>query len=222
LDLKIQGRNYFEAHKIGSNKLLNDESKKEMQKTQWKSQNNYYKTEYGLGLEIDYIDKRRVIGHGGGFPGHITKSYYDPQDDLAVVLLTNAMSSDAEYKARSIIKLIDYFQKNYKYKNSKHQKLPGRYMGLWSQVDIISLGDKLAVGFPNSWEPFIEPDELKEITAHSFKICKTSSFAPLGETVEFNLNEKNTVDFISYAGEKLIPESIYNTKIKSIRKIEQL
>ena len=39
--------------------------------------------------------ERRLIGHSGGFPGHITRTLFDPVDGLTVVGLTNAIDGPA-------------------------------------------------------------------------------------------------------------------------------
>jgi CubicO group peptidase (beta-lactamase class C family) len=93
---------YFSAHMVGSKKLLDDESKKEMQRVQWKAQDTGEDEEYGLGIEIEHLDKKTLLGHGGGFPGHITKSYFEPKDKLVVVVLTNGMVTDPQNIGKSI------------------------------------------------------------------------------------------------------------------------
>lgn len=126
---------YFSAHFAGSEKLLDDESKKEMQRTQFHAYAPYGHdhSDYGLGMEIEYVGKRRLIGHGGGFPGHITESLADPKDELVVVALTNCLDSPATSIAKGIFGIVDYFEQNLPEGKPKHdmQKLAGRYYSLW-------------------------------------------------------------------------------------------
>ena len=102
---------YFTAHMIGSGKLLSDESKTEMQQMQWKAKNTRDKIEYGLGLDIEYLNKHRLLGHGGGFPGSITRSFFDPKRKIVVIVLTNANGGPATHINKNVIKVLDYFQK---------------------------------------------------------------------------------------------------------------
>ena len=50
---------------------------------------------YALGLGTQTDRRARLIGHGGGFPGHITCSVADPAARLAVSVLTNAIDGPA-------------------------------------------------------------------------------------------------------------------------------
>ena len=52
-----------------------------MQRTEWAVAGT--DSWYGLGLSIAEIGTRRVVGHGGGFPGFITRTWWDPTDRLA-------------------------------------------------------------------------------------------------------------------------------------------
>ena len=66
---------YFGAHTLGDDRLLSDRSKRMMQRTA--NLIDPRKSDgptYGLGLAGESIDDHRVVGHGGGFPGHITKT----------------------------------------------------------------------------------------------------------------------------------------------------
>jgi CubicO group peptidase (beta-lactamase class C family) len=48
------------------------------------------KNNYGYGWGIDSIDGRRRVSHGGGIPGFVTNISRVPQDDIFIVLLSNA------------------------------------------------------------------------------------------------------------------------------------
>ncbi len=210
---------YFSAHMVGSKKLLDNESKKEMQRVHWAVENVKDKEEYGLGLEIEYVNDRRVLGHGGGFPGHTTKSLFDPEDGLVVIVLTNAILIGAGYMAQSIVKVINYAQKNNKPIRGNLRKLQGRYMSLWNALDIVAVGSKLVAAYADSWEPFESPDELEHVKENIFKIVKTDSFGHEGEQVEFKLNKSGSVQQLIYGGGTLLPEKAYlqqTSKLKII------
>ncbi|MBX4190817.1 beta-lactamase family protein [Candidatus Saccharibacteria bacterium] len=202
---------YFTAHSLGSGKLLNDESKKEMQKTHWTAEHTHDKEEYGLGLDIDYINEHRLIGHGGGFPGNITKSYYDPEEQLAIILLTNANGVKSGHLDSNIVKLLDYFNDNCA-QSSRFEKYEGHNMDLWGIRDVLAIGNKLAVGWGASWEPFANPDELEHLKDNIFKITKTTSWDSYGEQVKFELDRSGKVMSINFAGSTLIPVKEYIDK----------
>jgi D-alanyl-D-alanine carboxypeptidase len=209
---------YFSAHIVASEKLLDDESKKEMQRMHWKAKNTGEEEEYGLGLEIEHLDKKDLLGHGGGFPGHSTKSYFEPKDKLVVIVLTNGMASYPANIGKSIIKIINYFQEHWDSKSSKFDKYEGRFMSHWAVLDAVSIGDKLTIAYPRSNEPFQQPEILEHVKGDVFKIGETDSFSSEGELVEFKI-QQNKVESVIYAGEKLLPEKIYMKQLSAKNKI---
>jgi len=212
---------YFTAHFTGSGKLLSDESKKEMQRVQWHAktpgQDNH--EDYGLGLELEYLKERKTIGHGGGFPGHTTKSIADPRDELVVVVLTNCLDSPVSAIAKGAYSIIDYYQKNTIESEPKHDlsKFQGRYMNLWEITDIIVTGDKVVAVYPDTWEPLATCEELEYVNAKTLKVIGAGSFSSEGELVHFNI-ENGRVESLRYNGYALWPETVW-LKRQSKRKL---
>lgn len=202
---------YFAAQFVGSGKLLDDESKKEMQRVHWHAktpgQDNH--EDYGLGLEIEYLKDRVTISHGGGFPGYITKSIADPKDELVVVVLTNCLGGPASQIAKSIFSILDYFQTNTPKEKSKHDmsKFEGRYMNLWSMTDIIATGDKVIAAYPDTWQPLSNPDSLESlefVNETTLKVMNTDSFNSEGELVHFKIDD-GKVETVVYNGATMWP-----------------
>ena len=212
---------YFSAHMVGSKRLLDDESKKEMQRVQWHANTPYqfHNEDYGLGLEIEYFSERRVIGHGGGFPGQSTKSLFDPKDELVVIVLTNCIDGPGDWIAKTIYSIIDYFQQNTPTTKPKHdlKKLEGRYVNLWSMTNVVVTGDKVVATYPNSWDTLYKPQILEYVDDTTFKIVDSDSFYSEGELVHFNI-KNNKVETIDYAGSTMWPEEVWLEKQRS-RKI---
>ena len=84
---------YASAHFPDDDRLVNDDAKRLLQRTEWEVEGT--DTSYGLGFGDRTIGDRRVLGHGGGYPGHITRTFFDPVDRLAVSVLTNAIDGPA-------------------------------------------------------------------------------------------------------------------------------
>jgi D-alanyl-D-alanine carboxypeptidase len=211
---------YFTAHIVGSGKLLKDTTKKEMQRKHWKVEHIKDNEEYGLGFEIEYINKRSVFGHGGGFPGHITKTLCDPKNGLVVSVLTNSLGGRAGNINHSIFKLIDFFQKNTQNTNKNLYKYEGRLMSLWSIIDIIAAGDKLISVDPNSWQSFGEfSDVLSRVEDDTFKITKSDSFSSIDELVHFKFSSDDKISYVNYASGKMLPENDYIREISQKRQI---
>lgn len=200
---------YFSAHFPGSGKLLDDESKKEMQRVQWHAKTPHQDNheDYGLGLEIEHIEERRTIGHGGAFPGHSTKSIADPKDALVVVVLTNCLDGPASVIAKSIYDIIDYYQKNMPITKPKHDmsKFEGRYVSLWGITDIVVTGDKVIATSTDTWHPLTKSEELEYVDGTTLKVTDAGSFDAEDELVHFNLKD-GVVESVNYAGLTMWPE----------------
>jgi D-alanyl-D-alanine carboxypeptidase len=214
---------YFAAHAVGSKKLLDDESKKEMQRVHYRakvpSQDNA--EDYGLGLEIEYLKKRKTIGHGGGFPGHITKSLADSKDELVVVALTNCIDGPASSIVKGIYGIIDYFQENSSGTKPKHDmsKFEGRYMNLWGMTDIVVTGDKVIATYVNTWWPLSFPEELEYVNDTTLKVTDADSYSSEDELVHITF-KNGGVETINYNGSTMWPERVWVNKLKKRKSID--
>jgi CubicO group peptidase (beta-lactamase class C family) len=99
---------YAASHWFGDTTLLTDASKREMQHPAW--QIEYDDETYGLGMSVESIGQRKLLGHAGGFPGQSTRTLIDPMDQLVVVVFTNTSSSEGQAAplATEIVKIIDF------------------------------------------------------------------------------------------------------------------
>jgi D-alanyl-D-alanine carboxypeptidase len=220
---------YFAAHFVGSGKLLSDESKKEMQRTQWRLSDSKDGEEYGLGIEIDFADKRRLFGHGGGFPGHRTKTMCDPKDNLIVVVLANSIDGDAKAIGKGIFSIIDHFEKSAQLTDQASldelKQYQGRFMELWGDLDIIENGRHLIAIDPNTWSPFGKDQYiqlLERIDDCTWRIAETGNFFSLGELVKYNFDKEGSVESLRYAGKELLPEAQYVSKLAKMKKEKSL
>lgn len=217
---------YFSAQFIGSGKLLSDESKKEMQKVQWHAYrpSNINNEDYGLGFSIEYLNQRKLISHGGAFPGHATYSIADPKDKLVVTVLINCIDQQAGLIARSLFDIIDYFQNNSSETPTKlaTKRLAGRYINLFGMTDIIATGDNLVATYPDSWQPLSYPNSLERleyINQTTLKLVDADSFYAEGELVHFNF-ENDEVQTIVYTGYTMWPSEVWFEKQRSRQQVQ--
>ena len=96
---------YFSAHCLGDTRLLSDDAKRRMQHAWWAPRAREH---YGLGLQLMDIGDRRLIGHSGGYPGHITRTWCDPKDQLVVSVLCNASDAAATPLCNGILRLVEH------------------------------------------------------------------------------------------------------------------
>jgi len=208
---------YFTAHMVGSGRLLSDESKKEMQRAAWraKTPGQPQETDYGLGLIIEQLDKRRVFGHSGGFLGFITNSKADPADQLVVVALTNC-DGPAGAAAAGVYKVIDYFQEHTPTTAPEHDTsaFAGHYVNDWGESHLVSFGNQVAVAYPTSWDPFLGSDTLEYVDDATLKVVETGSFGSEGELVRFRFGD-NGVERMVYTGTTMWPKRVWQAAHES-------
>lgn len=180
---------YFGAHALGDVRLLTDRSKRLMQRTA-----NLVDTtkpdgpSYGLGMANESFDEHRTVGHGGGYPGHITRSLLDPETGLVVVALTNAVDGPASQLAAGILKLIDNAVAHPATDGQPFDEVldrVGRYHNLWGMLDIGVVGSRLLALHPAEWDPLDGADELEVVDHDHFRIVAGSGYGSIGEFVKF-------------------------------------
>ena len=203
---------YFTAHMVGSKRLLSDASKREMQRVHWHVHDpgSEIFQDYGLGLDLERLANGRVaFGHGGGFPGQITRSMADPVSGLVVVVLTNCADGPAADIARGIFKVLDFFEHHPAAPRARWRGLEGRYANLWGVSDLVGAGPNLVVTSPDTWEPFKNCQELTPTAGRSgpasgWRITDTSSFGSAGEMVTFTL-DGGSVTELRFGGMSMWP-----------------
>jgi CubicO group peptidase (beta-lactamase class C family) len=82
------------------------EQNKVLSKTQQEKAYTPVKNNYGYGWGIDSINGKRRVGHGGGIPGFITNESRVPEDDIDIVLLSNASDRSLEKITESIYAIL--------------------------------------------------------------------------------------------------------------------
>lgn len=192
-------------------KILSQKQMSEMQHAQWTVGGVPWKAEYGLGLRIFYVGSRRLIGHGGGFPGQSTCSLIDPQNGLMVTVLMNCTDGEAGLIAQAIIRTIDFFQNNFKSAplSAAAQAFQGRFCNLWGTYEFVSLGAKrlVAVNPDGGWDMFRDPlDEYTVVNANRLRLVKSSSFDALGEIARFSRDGKGRIVAVTIGAAKWLPK----------------
>jgi CubicO group peptidase (beta-lactamase class C family) len=138
---------YFSAHCLGDERLLTDQSKRRMQRPQWSQRGGEH---YGLGVHMLDLrpEGRRLVGHAGGYPGHITQTWFDPKDAVVVSVLSNAIDAPSSDLATGIFRMIDHAARPDESipphaDDADPRAFTGRFESLWAAVDIVALDGRL-------------------------------------------------------------------------------
>jgi CubicO group peptidase (beta-lactamase class C family) len=198
---------YLAAHRIGSGELLSDASKRVQQRRVWESTPDSGRG-YGLGMLVENVAGRRVIGHSGGYPGHITRSLLDPADGIAVSVLTNAIDGPAAELSTGILKILDAaLERPARRAASRRAERPadtsrfeGRFSAPWGVLDIARLGDRLLALSPVAPDPLADPDVLEVVDDDTLRIASGDGFGSVGELIRYTRDETGAVQRIRGGG----------------------
>ncbi len=147
------------------------------------------------------IGKREVVGHSGGYPGHITRSILDPRKGLVVSVLTNAVDGPASELALGVLAILDYaLEKPITNETPDAALFVGRFANMWGVMDIAQLGDRLVAIHPGAPDPVAAVDTLTISSPTSLEFESGSGYGSIGEALHYVLDESGAVQSIRGGG----------------------
>ncbi|MER7251068.1 serine hydrolase domain-containing protein [Kribbella sp. NPDC000426] len=185
---------YFSAHLPGDDRLLTDKSKREMQHPLWTTGADD-KARYGLGLAVTKVGDVDVFGHGGGYPGHITRTLVDPERRLVVSALTNAIDGPAAQMAEGLLRLLNLADSKDRVEESGLGRFTGRFANLWGITDFVLLGGRLYATDPSGPNPAEEPQEL-EADGDTLRVTGGNGYGSYGESYRFSFDANGAVESV--------------------------
>ncbi|MCV2395326.1 beta-lactamase family protein [Actinotalea sp. M2MS4P-6] len=197
---------YGAAHVPGDDRLISDDSKRIMQRLE--SIVSHDGTElgrYGVGMELRTVGERQLVGHSGGYPGHITRTFVDPKDNLVVSVLTNAVDGPASPIAVGLLALIDAALAPSTAPAPPADapdpaSFEGRFAALWGAEDIALLGDRLVLVRPTEADPRLSIEELEIVDSLHLRLPARPSFGPSGEVVHLTRSDEGLVTSVRVGG----------------------
>lgn len=225
--------NFASAHFFGDDRLISDRSKNEMQRTVWTGQDPDAPMDgYGYGTIVHHYGGHRMVGHSGGYPGHITRTMWDPNEGLAISVLTNSVDGPAEELAAGILRILDKAR-------DVAGKLPltsgltngtaipkpaepdpaidpatftGRFAALWGVTDVFQLGGKLLAGSPVIATPVAQPSELAIVDANTLRIMTGNPYGSVGEYFRYERDADGKILSVFTGGMKCWPIDVYRAR----------
>lgn len=182
---------YFSAHLPGDDRLLSDKSKREMQHPLWTTGSDE-KARYGLGLSVTKVGEREVFGHGGGYPGHITRTLVDPEQRIVVSVLTNAIDGPAAQLAEGLFRLLDLADSKDRGDAADLQRFTGRFANLWGVTDFVLIGGRLYATDPSGANPADDPQPL-EADGDALRVTGGTGYGSYGESYRFEFDDNGAV-----------------------------
>lgn len=191
------------AHALGTGLFLTDESKRLMQREESRITANGVTRAYGLGWISRKIGDRRVIGHSGGFPGHITQTWADPETGLAVSVLTNRIDGPATTLANGIVALIDLAATHAGAAADATVPIPelaGRYLSLWGDVSFAPLPGAMLQLTPGSPDPAGAAVVMRLDEHGGLRSDAQDGFGDAGEVAALERNDHNDITAVTITG----------------------
>lgn len=206
---------YATAHCMGDNRLLTDASKREMQHAYWTI--DQADEGYGLGFAVRTIGQRRMVGHGGGFPGQSTRTLIDPDDQLVVVVCSNTNASDglAAPLADTLLKILDFALGHAGEPQTLQDAFTGRFANAWGVADIATFGSTLKALSPEADNPVERPTDLHVIDENTLRIGDTNGYGSPGETVSYERDGAGQIARVRIGGTTFYPADVFRERAGS-------
>jgi D-alanyl-D-alanine carboxypeptidase len=177
------------AQRFGDERLLTDDSKRRMQHEEWSTVRP--DRWYGLGIDIEDTDGHRVVGHGGGYPGHITRTTVDPRSGVAISILTNAIDGPARglvVGALALIGLAAADLADDEKVEETAEKYCGRFANLWGVTDVVRLGNRLVAVSPEADDPAEGVSTLTVVDDDRLTVSSDNGFGGVGEQMIYTFD----------------------------------
>lgn len=186
---------YFAAHLPGDDTLLSDESKRLMQHAAWQTKPDDPDQRYGLGFDVTKIGDTELFGHGGGYPGHITRTLVDPGRRYVVSVLTNAIDGPAQQLAELLPRLLDLATSEERPGETEidPSRFTGRFADLWGVVDVALLGGRLYALSPSLADPTDQAVPLEVVDEHTLRVTGGSGYGWYGEPYLYDFDDDGSV-----------------------------
>lgn len=207
---------YGAAHTFGDESLISDESKRIAQREESRVKvRGEVVGRYGLGFDLRTLGDREVIGHSGGYPGHITRTWIDPHDGIVVSVLTNAIDGHADPFATGLFSLIDLALDETKPQTDRDlTEYSGRFACMWGVVDIVPFGGRLLAIDPRQADP-AKAHQTLSIDGDTVRTEQVPGFGPTSESIRFDRDDTGAIVAVNIGGMTHWPFDTYREALDS-------
>ncbi|MHA1211650.1 MAG: hypothetical protein ACTSSH_04230, partial [Candidatus Heimdallarchaeota archaeon] len=180
--------NFYQGHFFGNDILFPDYIKREMQRIQFKAKLG----DRGFGFGLMAIPTDILAGHGGGYPGFITRSGLIQEKKVIIVVLTSAVNGPASALLIGINAIFERIEKDKeKLLTAEDKTIPdmkdilGFYKSDWGSSLFSQIDAKLVLVSPSLENPAESLEIYKHQKGLTFKAPKELSFSAPGQNIEF-------------------------------------
>jgi CubicO group peptidase (beta-lactamase class C family) len=179
----------FRKGQRGGRQILATASLREMHRVRMLE--NSWTVGQGIGFSVARVRDRLHVGHGGGYPGYTTQTFFDPATKVGVIVLTNTGDSNPSDIANQLMNSVgEAVAKATAVKptvvawDPSWARFAGLYRGRGGDSQVVLLNDRLVLMTPNA--PSLDnPIHLEPIGNGQFRYVAPSGGGPVGEVVRF-------------------------------------
>lgn len=158
---------------------------------------------YGYGVIIDKGCGHTLYSHIGLWPGHMTKTFYDPARDLTLSVGINCVDGNPDFLLRGLMAILDFFTEQ-PAPDPALTRFSGRFHCAYAVKDVVPAGDHLYIVSPDFQNPFGNAAILRRESDSVFRIVSDHGFGAQGETAIFGDGPNETLNIagITYNKQK--------------------
>lgn len=179
--------------------ILSPASRREMTRRHWQVPHSCEPRYYGLGTMLMKASGHALIGHGGSFPGFISRSATIPDWGISLSVVTNSIDGPANAWLEGIVSIMDRFSKH----GAPAERVAdwaSRWWSLWTAIDLVPMGDKVFIANPGAPRPFTDEAELEITGAAEGRIVLANGFGSHGEPVRRSFDATGRPDHLFLGG----------------------
>jgi CubicO group peptidase (beta-lactamase class C family) len=195
-DLAKFGMLQFRDGPEGEKQILRGSTLREMHRPHWLQPD--WKEGFGIGFKISRLGGRTFVGHGGAIQGFRTHIRINPEEKMAVIVLTN---SDDGLPISYIEKAFQWLSYPLTHKEADimiHNPNPykiynGKFRDTWSDMQMLTLNSGLYAVDPSQIDPAPTLIKLAPNGEHVFKMYPEEGTGSYGENMIFEFNKNGKV-----------------------------
>jgi CubicO group peptidase (beta-lactamase class C family) len=196
-----------------ANPVLSAASRRDMTRRHWRSPHSRAEAYYGLGTMGGEVDGHPWFGHGGAFPGYISRTAVVPEWGVAVSIVTNAIDGLANAWSDGALHILAAFARHGAPDPAVAQ-WGGRWWTLWTTLDLVPMGATVLVAQPGALLPLTDASEIAVTDATSGRIALANGYASHGETVRRVVAPDGTASRLWLGGTEMVPEAVLAAELR--------
>lgn len=157
---------------------------------------------YGLGFEVVRVGDRTYVGHGGGYPGHATKTLLEPTLGLAVCVAVTCIDGPAAELALAVARLLGLALEHGSEPpddatRARLDRFTGATADLWVRTDVVRLGGQLVSLRLDQADPTRAAVLLGVVDDTTLRVTGGGTgFGSYGETVRYAFARDGSVETV--------------------------